>query len=181
MGILFTAEVGKLLTRLLGNYLTAILGKVLDIYKYPEGISFEQKYPIDESFQFYPNVDVIIKDKKGIRYKIYAIECKFSEAYSTRRHTGIKQKYIDLSNIWQDIPNLYELAKSINPIDNLYNHLHPAQLIKHILGLKKKYGTTGFRLLYLWYDTLGSLALFGCSSKQGLRKIEDLIVFEQAP
>jgi len=32
MGILFTAEVGKLLTRLLGNYLTATLGKVLDIY-----------------------------------------------------------------------------------------------------------------------------------------------------
>jgi len=32
MGILFTAEVGKLLTRLLGNYLTEALGKVLDIY-----------------------------------------------------------------------------------------------------------------------------------------------------
>ena len=123
--------------------------------KYPEDISFEQKYPIDESFQFHPNIDVIIKSKKGARYKIYAIECKFSEAYSTRRHAGIKQKYIDFSNIWQDIPNLYELAKSISPVDNSYNHLHPAQLIKHILGLKKKYGKTGFRLLYLWYDTLG--------------------------
>jgi hypothetical protein len=28
-------------------------------------------------------------------------------------------------------------------------------LIKHILGLKKEYGKTGFRLLYLWYDVLG--------------------------
>jgi len=33
MGNLFTEEVGKVLTRLLGNYLTGILGKVLDIYK----------------------------------------------------------------------------------------------------------------------------------------------------
>ena len=33
MGNLFTAEVGKVLTRLLGNYLTEALGKVLDIYK----------------------------------------------------------------------------------------------------------------------------------------------------
>ncbi len=122
---------------------------------YPEDISFEQKYPIDESFQFHPNIDVIIKNKKGSRYKIYAIECKFSEAYSARRHAGIKQKYMALKDIWQDIPNLCKLARSISPIDNLYNHLHPAQLIKHILGLKKEYGKTGFRLLYLWYDTLG--------------------------
>ena len=123
--------------------------------KYPESISFEQKYPINESFQFHPNIDVIIKNRKGSKYKSYAIECKFSEAYSTRGHTGIKQKYIALNDIWQDIPNLYELAKSISPEDNVYNHLHSAQLIKHILGLKKKYGKTGFRLLYLWYDVLG--------------------------
>jgi len=123
--------------------------------KYPEDISFEQKYPINESFQFHPNIDVIIKNKKGTRYKIYAIECKFSEAYSTQGHSGIKQKYIDFNDIWRDIPNLYELAKSISPEDNVYDHLHPAQLIKHILGLKKKYGKRGFRLLYLWYDTLG--------------------------
>jgi len=36
MGILFTAKVGKVLTRLLGNYLTAALGKVLDIYRLRE-------------------------------------------------------------------------------------------------------------------------------------------------
>ena len=34
-------------------------------------------------------------------------------------------------------------------------YLHPAQLIKHILGLKQKYGKSSFRLLYLWYDVLG--------------------------
>lgn len=141
--------------------------------KDPEGISFEQKYPIDESFRFHPNIDVIIQNKKTAKYKIYAIECKFSEAYSTRRHAGIKQKYIDLSHIWQDIPNLYELAKSINPVDNLYNHLHPAQLIKHILGLKKEYGKTGFRLLYLWYDTLGYEGFIHRKEIEGFQKLSE--------
>jgi hypothetical protein len=28
-------------------------------------------------------------------------------------------------------------------------------LIKHILGLKTHVGKNGFKLLYLWYDTLG--------------------------
>ena len=35
-------------------------------------------------------------------------------------------------------------------------HLHAAQLIKHILGLKRAVGRDGFRLLYLWYDVLGA-------------------------
>jgi len=123
--------------------------------KYPESISFEQRYPINESFQFHPNIDVIIKNRKGSKYKLYAIECKFSEAYSTQGHSGLKQKYIALNDIWQDIPNLYELSISISPDDKLYTHLHPAQLIKHVLGLKNQYGKIGFRLVYLWYDTLG--------------------------
>jgi hypothetical protein len=33
--------------------------------------------------------------------------------------------------------------------------LHPAQLVKHILGLKNKYNKRAFRLLYLWYDVHG--------------------------
>ena len=27
--------------------------------------------------------------------------------------------------------------------------------MKHILGLKRQFGKSGFRLLYLWYDVLG--------------------------
>jgi hypothetical protein len=34
-------------------------------------------------------------------------------------------------------------------------HLHPAQLVKHILGMTRQFGRDGFRLLYLWYDVLG--------------------------
>lgn len=119
-----------------------------------ENIEFEAKYPIDEKFRFPPNIDVVINNKPDSRYKVYAIECKFTEAYGGYTHSGIKEKYLDL-DIWEEIPKLHELAKSISPNDDLFDYLHAAQLIKHILGLKRAFGKTGFRLLYLWYDALG--------------------------
>jgi hypothetical protein len=91
------------------------------------------------------------------RFKVFAIECKFSEAYSSRRHSGIDTKYLDLENIWKGLPNLHRLSKKISPEDNRFKHLHAAQLVKHILGLNKKYGKNKFRLLYLWYDCLGDV------------------------
>lgn len=118
-------------------------------------ISFEQQFPISESFQFDPNIDVVIENDDNSRFKVFAIECKYSEAYGSYGHSGVDQKYFYLDSLWKDIPNTYELAKSISPDDNEYKFLHPAQLIKHILGLKKKYGKSAFRLLYLWYDVLG--------------------------
>lgn len=122
----------------------------------PQRIVFEEKHPIDvRIFRFAPNIDAVIHNSDSATYKRYAIECKFSEAYTPRRHLGLKPAYIDLSEVWEDIPNIYEFAQSICPDDNKFHHLHPAQLIKHILGLKKKFGIAGFRLLYLWYDVLG--------------------------
>jgi len=121
-----------------------------------EKIVFEDKYPIDKKkFRFAPNIDVVIHNSDSAKVKRFAIECKFSEAYTSRGHTGIKQKYINLDEIWKDIPSIYDLAKSICPDDNKSHYLHSAQLVKHILGLKNKFGKKGFRLLYLWYDVLG--------------------------
>ncbi|MEK6616420.1 MAG: hypothetical protein AABZ32_09960 [Bacteroidota bacterium] len=121
----------------------------------PKSISFERKFEIDEKFQFSPNIDVVIENSSNFNFKVFAIECKFTEAYSTMSHLGLKEKYISLESIWDDIPNIFQLARSISPNDNDFIYLHPAQLIKHILGLKRKYGKNGFRLLYLWYDTFG--------------------------
>jgi len=121
----------------------------------PKSISFEKKFEINEEFQFSPNIDVVIENSSNFNFKVFAIECKFTEAYSTIGHAGLKEKYISLENIWVDIPNIYLLAQRISPNDKEFNYLHPAQLIKHILGLKRKYGKNGFRLLYLWYDTSG--------------------------
>ena len=118
-------------------------------------IVFEDKYPINNRFRFSPNIDVVLHNSSSAKYKRFAIECKFSEAYSTQGEHSLKRKYLDLEEVWSDIPNLHELAKELCPKDNTYKYLHPAQLIKHILGLKKAFGRNGFRLLYLWYNVLG--------------------------
>lgn len=134
----------------------------------PKSISFEKKFEINEKFRFGPIIDVVIENSTNYNFKVFAIECKFTEAYSTMSHPGLKEKYIPLESIWDDIPNIFQLAKRISPNDNEFNHLHPAQLIKHILGLKRKYGKNKFRLLYLWYDTFG---------EEGFRHKEEIEVF----
>jgi len=119
-------------------------------------IVFEDKYPIDgKRFRFAPNIDVVIHNSDSAKVKRFAIECKFTEAYSSHGHSGLKEEYLKHDSIWDDIPRLHSLAKSICPDDNKFIHLHPAQLIKHILGLKSHFGKEGFRLLYFWYDVLG--------------------------
>ncbi len=129
----------------------AFCNKTTNISK---NIRFEAKYPIDPKFKMGPNIDVVIENYPSAKIKVYAIECKFSEAYGGRGHGGIKEKYLEL-DIWTEIPQLHKLAISISPKDTKNEFLHSAQLIKHILGLKRAYGKTNFRLLYLWYDALG--------------------------
>jgi len=118
-------------------------------------IRFEQKYPISNSFRFSPNMDVAIENSSASRYAVFAIECKFSEAYSSHGHSGLKAKYLELREIWDGLPHLRSFAESISPQDKGFEHLHPAQLVKHILGLTRTFGRNKFRLLYLWYDCLG--------------------------
>lgn len=137
-------------------------------------INFEVKYPISEKFSYSPNIDVVINNSPESRFKVFAIECKFSEAYSSRNHSGIDPKYIKLDTIWNDIPNFLEFAQTISPDDNRFTHLHPAQLIKHILGLKGRFGKNRFRLLYLWYDTIGP------ESAKHHKEIEEFIKITQA-
>lgn len=135
-------------------------------------ISFEQKFKISNKFSFDPNIDAVIYNGKKDKIKAFGIECKFSEAYSSRKHPGLKKRYlIEIPEQWKDIPNLFEFAKTISPDDGIYHHLHPAQLIKHILGLKNKYGKSGFRLLYLWYDVLGAE---GCEHRKEIEKFTEI-------
>jgi len=122
-----------------------------------QDLVFEEKYPVNEAFEKSPNIDVVIHNREGSRIRRLAIECKFSEAYGNRHSDkGLKTRYLEeCGPLWEDIPALRELAETISPHDKQFQHLHPAQLIKHILGLKRAFGRTGFRLLYLWYDVLG--------------------------
>lgn len=133
-------------------------------------LQFEEKYPIDDSFGLHPNVDVVIHNKRDAKIQRFAIECKFSEAYGSYKHAGLKAKYLDVADRWDDIPHLRVFSERISPDDKEFKHLHPAQLIKHILGMKRKFGLGGFRLLYLWYDVLG---------EQGKRHHDEVAHFGQ--
>ncbi len=129
-------------------------------------IKFEEQFEIcanKAQFPHSPNIDVVIHSPLSD----IAIESKFTEPYNSRKHEGLKQKYIENVSFWDDLPNLYKLAKEISPDDTRFQHLDAAQLIKHILGLKKscdKYNSQlgsgrhlkhSFHLLYLWYDVIG--------------------------
>lgn len=121
-----------------------------------EKIVFEDKYPVNDNLDKFPkapNIDVVFHNTDSAQFKRFAVECKFSEAYG-KKHEGLKPAYLELIELWSDIPSLHKFAKTISPNEN-FIHLHSAQLIKHILGLKRNFGKNGFRLLYLWYDVLG--------------------------
>lgn len=122
---------------------------------YSESIVFEDKYPIDTEFVIPPNIDVVFYNYPTLPVELFAVECKFSEAYGGRAHSGLKSKYLDEKNLWTDLPALNELGWETNRVAKRYSYLDAAQLIKHILGLKTSVGRKGFKLLYLWYDVLG--------------------------
>jgi hypothetical protein len=120
-----------------------------------EKIIFEDKYHIKRINRIPPNIDVVIHNSDLSKFKRFAIECKFSEAYGTHKPDGLKAAYLSAGELWEDVPELHKLAGSISPDNTIDQNLDTAQLIKHILGLKTSYDKGGFKLLYLWYDVLG--------------------------
>lgn len=137
------------------NEIAALCGFSSSTARNCRNIRFEQKFPISKKFTRSPNIDVVFETAPGSEFDLYAIECKFSEAYSSRGHSGMDEKYLQLTEAWQYYPNLLEFVQNIKETDGNYVHLHPAQLVKHILGLTAKCGRGRYKLLYLWYDCPG--------------------------
>jgi len=122
----------------------------------PNAIKFEQKFEICDNkkdFPKKPNLDVVIEYDDNV----YAIESKFTEPYNSKPK-GLREVYTSaqLDDLWKDITHLQDLAKEISPDNNEFKYLDAAQLIKHILGLKKQLGESSFCLLYIWYDVIGN-------------------------
>jgi len=135
-------------------------------------IKFEQKFKIDDRFKYAPNLDVVFYPSNIKKSRIFAIECKFTEAYSSRRHGGLDQKYFTNDSVWGNLLATKNLAQEISPEDSRFSYLHAAQLIKHILGLNRQFGHSRYRLLYLWYDALGES---GFKHRQEVEKFADII------
>jgi len=117
-------------------------------------VRFEQKYTIDAAFPRAPNIDVVLVPESGVHGAL-AIECKFTEAYGGRGHGGLAERYLGVGDLWDDLKATYRLAQSLVGDAAGFSHLHPEQLIKHILGLTRSVGRGRFRLMYLWYDVPG--------------------------
>ncbi len=80
-----------------------------------------------------------------------AVESKFTEPYSKGRKS-LRKAYVETPRIWGKYASCELLAHQIVSGEKVFEHLDAPQLLKHILGLKTKYGEEGFTLLYLWYD-----------------------------
>jgi len=87
------------------------------------------------------------------------IEAKFTEHYHRKTKRHIKDKYLE-SALWKGLPRCESLIRFIRKEEKAktsFSFLDVPQLLKHILGLTKKFGKRGFELLYLWYDYHPSL------------------------
>lgn len=139
----------------LPNIIAAACGFCNKGSEYVSQIEFERKFRIKTKFVIPPNLDVVLSGQVNDKEYLFAVECKFTEPYSSKGHNGLKDKYMLEKSLWKDLPNLHALAKKINPEDTEFTYLHAAQLIKHILGLQVDVKGKDFKLLYLWYDAFG--------------------------
>jgi len=117
-------------------------------------IQFEEKFPI-LSTGTPPNIDVVFHYNDN---SVVAIESKYSEPYSTREKTDhVQDSYLQRQELWEQLPNTFELAKTLVEKNTIFDHLHASQLIKHLLGLMNYCSgkTNKFRLIYVWYDAFG--------------------------
>ena len=120
-----------------------------------QGLAFEQHFTIDARFRFAPNLDAVFTYGGTGRRQI-GVECKFSEPFSTRTLLGLKEEYLrsTLDDVWKTLPSLRTLARELSPDNRRYKYLDAAQLVKHVLGLRRSSGSA-CQLLYLYYDAPG--------------------------
>lgn len=106
-----------------------------------------------------PHLDLELCGTKGC--KPLAVESKFTETYSRKTRRELSPVYIKNKEAWEGLAGCEELALRIveeQAGKSSFQYLDAPQLLKHILGLKNKYGCGGFTLLYLWYEVDSSEA-----------------------
>jgi hypothetical protein len=113
-------------------------------------IDFEVPNVVNPRFTVAPHLDVQISFADD-RWKCAGIEAKFCEPYGDRKPSGLMPVYLKQRALWQYWPRLRAFAESLCPNDLIHSHLHAAQLIKHLLGLRMQNGTN-FMLVYMWFD-----------------------------
>lgn len=115
-------------------------------------MSFEVEFPTGLSGTS-PTLDVLFSGGVG---PAVAVEAKFTEPYYWRRPSNtFSPSYFaeeKRDELWKGLRSLRKLAFDLDSGEVEYQFLNGAQLIKHALGLARKYGTDGFWLTYVWFD-----------------------------
>ena len=119
--------------------------------EHPVWLGFESQFPITAGFGTAPHADVTLA-AEGYEPFLCAIEAKFGEPYAEMPQHGLRPGHAGHA-YFKEWPNLAKLAERISPEDRVHQHLHAAQLLKHLLGLRSR--ARKFTLLYLWFDVTG--------------------------
>jgi hypothetical protein len=117
----------------------------------PVWLGYEQPFPIVAGFGTPPQADVTLA-AGGVTQFLCAIEAKFGEPYAEMPQHGLRPGHAGHA-FFKEWPNLAKLAQQISPEDCIHQHLHAAQLLKHLLGLRTH--AVRFTLAYLWFDVRG--------------------------
>lgn len=131
----------------------APIRKALQITEEANEIAFEQKFKTGLGGNP-PNLDVVFR-RENAGGHVTAIESKFAEPYDDREHKGFAASYFETRGLWDDLPTCRDLANLIN-CGEQFASIDAAQLLKHILGLRRNQKQHSFTLLYLWYDVRDS-------------------------
>jgi hypothetical protein len=121
-----------------------------------KSIDFEVQNIVNLRFKTAPHLDVQISFDGGL-WKCAGIEAKFCEPYGGQKLDGLRPVYLRETALWQDWPNVRAFAQKLSPNDLTHSHLHAAQLLKHLLGLRMQ-NSPNFVLVYLWFDVPGAEA-----------------------
>jgi len=119
-----------------------------------KNIDFEVLNIVNPRFKTAPHLDVQISFDDG-PWECAGVEAKFCEPYDDKKPGGLMECYLRETALWQDWPNVRAFAQNLSPNDSIHSHLHAAQLLKHLLGLRKQ-NDTSFVLVYLWFDVPGT-------------------------
>ena len=117
----------------------------------PVWLGYERPFPIVRGFGTPPQADVTLA-LEGAAPFLCAIEAKFGEPYAEMPQHGLRPAHAGHA-FFKEWPNLAKLARQIAPEDRIHQHLHAAQLLKHLLGLRTN--ARRFTLAYLWFDVHG--------------------------
>jgi hypothetical protein len=115
-----------------------------------KSIDFEVPNIVNPRFTVAPHLDVQISFDDG-PWECAGVEAKFCEPYDDKKPGGLMECYLRETALWQVWPNVRAFAQNLSPNDVTHSHLHAAQLLKHLLGLRKQ-NDTSFVLVYLWFD-----------------------------